>query len=81
MLVVRELAHFLGKPDRPRAPTDQFLATRKKRDDETQQGFPIEDPKTGKVIGLRHTDPAEEDERPTMEPPPPSRFPSINPKR
>ena len=54
--VMRELANFLGTRDRPRVPTDTFKAAMP-REDETMRGLPIEDPRTGKVTGLRPSTP------------------------
>jgi hypothetical protein len=70
----------VAAPPRDDEPTARqglpITATRKRRDDEpTSVGFPVEEPGTGKVVGLRPSNPdgvSGDDDRPTIEPPPPA---------
>jgi hypothetical protein len=69
------IAGHVGTRHARRKDTATLLAAvpveRSRRDDEsTQVGFPVKEPQTGRVISMR---PAgdDEEERPTLEPPPP----------
>ena len=83
--VTRETASYIGTSTERRKDTTAFLAVtdgapRKPRSDDTMTGIPIEEPDTGKVVGLRPSNPdepsnsdrADEDDRPTLNPPPPA---------